>query len=200
MLILAVAFVSRLGLLIAIWDNGAAAVRPDSWSYMEPARNLLNTGAFWRGDPATGQPELLRTPGYPLFLLLCGLGQNYRYAFTRIAQVGLGVAVVFLTYLLGTGLVNPVVGLWAAALQSVSIGSILSSVWILSECLFSFLLALTLLLLVRHFQEADGPFRWRRRSPRQPRTFVPLGSCSFHWCSPCCSIARAHGRSRRSSP
>ncbi len=155
LLILASAFMFRLGLLIAVWGNNTAALGPDSWSYMEPARNLLNTGAFWRGGLATGQPELLRTPGYPLFLLLCGLGQNYSYGVTQFAQVGLGVATVFLTYLLGARLVNRAVGLWAAGLQSISIGSILASVWVMSDCLFSFLLALALLLLVRHFQEGS---------------------------------------------
>ncbi|MGI8987952.1 MAG: hypothetical protein ACR2I2_00015 [Bryobacteraceae bacterium] len=103
------------------------------------------------------QPEILRTPGYPLFLLLCGLGQHYRYGFIQIAQVGMGVAIVFFTYLLGARLLNPVAGLWAAGLQSVSIGSILSSVWILSECLYSFLFMLALLLLARSFHKGS---RW----------------------------------------
>ncbi|MDQ6665601.1 MAG: glycosyltransferase family 39 protein [Acidobacteriota bacterium] len=154
--ILVIAFASRLGLSIAVWGNPAAALGPDSWSYMEPARNLLTTGAFWRGGLATGQPELLRTPGYPLFLLLFGLGQNYSYGLIQIAQVGLGVAIVFLTYALGARLVNRTVGLWAAGLQSISIGSVLSSIWIMSDCLFSFLLALALLMLVRYFQEGSG--------------------------------------------
>jgi 4-amino-4-deoxy-L-arabinose transferase-like glycosyltransferase len=152
-IILGTALACRLAVLIAVWGNNSAVLGDDSWSYMEPAKNLLNSGAFWRGNETTGQAEIMRTPGYPIFLLLCGLGQNFNYGFAQIAQVGLGVLIVYLTYLLGARLVNPTAGLWAAALQSVSIGSMLTSVWILSECLFSFLIAVALLLLVRHFQE-----------------------------------------------
>ncbi len=170
-LVLAVALLTRLGLLVAVWGSDVAALGIDPWSYMEPSKNLLTMGEFWRSDfvpkqvaahqrpnyQATGQPETFRTPGYPVFLILCGLGQNYQYGFAQIVQVLLGVGTVLLTYLLGVRLASRPAGLWAAAFQAFSIGCILTSIWIGTECLFSFLLALILLLLVRHFQEGT---RW----------------------------------------
>ncbi len=50
-----------------LWHGGVdALIQPDTGSYLRPGRNLLLHGQFASG----GLPELVRTPGYPLFLAL----------------------------------------------------------------------------------------------------------------------------------
>src|SRR5579875_1496795 len=65
---LAAAAVVRIGLLAAsVWRSGPGVViGADTVSYLVPGRNLLLHGRFF----ADGVPDLVRTPGYPLFLAL----------------------------------------------------------------------------------------------------------------------------------
>jgi len=65
------AVVVRLMLLaVTLARNGIRPlINPDTTSYLEPGRNLLLHGRF----VADGVPDLLRTPGYPLFLAATSL-------------------------------------------------------------------------------------------------------------------------------
>ena len=67
-LILGMAVLVRAAFAIGTWlimrDPGVFYMT-DTGSYVVPARELLARGTF----TARGEPELLRTPGYPLFLL-----------------------------------------------------------------------------------------------------------------------------------
>lgn len=52
-------------LLVLVQAHPEALVSHDTPSYVEPARSLLESFSF----SADGRPEILRTPGYPLFLV-----------------------------------------------------------------------------------------------------------------------------------
>jgi len=82
----------RLALLTAVLlRSGAAALtRPDTQSYLLPGRNLLLHGAF----ATNGLPELLRTPGYPLFLALATLTGPIAASLIQILLSVLSVALV----------------------------------------------------------------------------------------------------------
>ena len=82
----------RLALLAAVLlRSGAAALtRPDTQSYLLPGRNLLLHGAF----ATNGLPELLRTPGYPLFLALATLAGPIAASLIQILLSVLSVALV----------------------------------------------------------------------------------------------------------
>jgi hypothetical protein len=62
---------------------------PDSFTYLEPARNLIRGLGFTN---ANGLIETLRTPGYPLLLAGFGLRIVPMIAFQHLLNVALAVA------------------------------------------------------------------------------------------------------------
>jgi 4-amino-4-deoxy-L-arabinose transferase-like glycosyltransferase len=106
---------------------------PDSASYLEPARALLEYGSY---ADAGGQPTAARPPGYPLFLA-CVLGlSSHSLLAVQLAQAllgGLAAAGVFLILRRTTGR-----SAWArgggllTALDPIAIGQ---SPWILREAM-----------------------------------------------------------------
>lgn len=148
MVILVVAAVLRLALLSAAWHNPGRLLAPDSRVYIQLSENLARGGVFERD----GQAELFRTPGYPLFLTLFhSFGEGW-WRVASVAQVAADVLLVYLTFLLGKMLVDERAGLWAAGFQAICLVAISYSVWILTDCLFSLLLTLALLLAIHHFK------------------------------------------------
>ena len=136
------AAVVRLALLAAtlLRSGIGALIQGDTISYLEPGRNLLLHGRF----VAEGVPDLLRTPGYPLFLALTSLAGLPAAA---VANVLLSVFSVILVWRLGrTVSDDPRVALGAAWIFAFEPISIVNSVVLLSETLF---LALFLLSLER---------------------------------------------------
>src|ERR1035437_345848 len=91
--ILLLALASRGWLLLTAWRS-PAALTPDSPSYLVAAASLSKSGTF-RTD---GHPEIFRTPGYPLFLVACGLTGSLGYGTAQIVQVLLDVLLVYVTY------------------------------------------------------------------------------------------------------
>jgi 4-amino-4-deoxy-L-arabinose transferase-like glycosyltransferase len=149
LLILALAFVSRGALLGVSWRSDSAALSPDSPSYIAPALSLATEGSFKTAQ----QPEIFRTPGYPAFLVASGFTGPLGYGIAQILQVLLDVLLIYLTFALGVRLVSPAAGLWAAGFQACSLVAMLSSVKILSDGLFAFLMTAAILLLVRYLEE-----------------------------------------------
>ncbi len=112
---------------------------PDSASYITSAHSLLSSAAF-NGD--AGQPEMVRTPGYPLFL-----ASFFAFSF------GLG-SVAFVQHLLLAGIVgavavaafrvsgNPIAGVGAGVVLALDLAGIVTANDILTETLSTaFLLA-----------------------------------------------------------
>ena len=149
LLILALALASRGALLATIWGTDSASLAPDSPTYLAPALSLATEGSFKTDQ----QPEILRSPGYPAFLVACGFTGPLGYGITQIVQVLLDVLLVYLTFVLGARLVSPAAGLWAAGFQACSLVATLSSVKVLSDGLFAFLITVAILLLLRYLEE-----------------------------------------------
>ena len=86
----------RLALMaLLIARNGTSALAlGDTNSYLEPGRNLLLHGRF----VADGVPDLLRTPGYSIFLAMTSLAGLPAAA---VANLILSVFSVFLVWRLG---------------------------------------------------------------------------------------------------
>jgi hypothetical protein len=136
------AAVLRLTLLAASLSRVGtrALIFPDTMSYLEPGRNLLLHGSFF----ADGVPDLVRTPGYPLFLAITSLAGLPAAA---VANVILSVFTVIIVWKLGQVVFGDsriaLVAAWIFALEPVSVAN---SVLLLSDTLF---LALYLLSLER---------------------------------------------------
>jgi 4-amino-4-deoxy-L-arabinose transferase-like glycosyltransferase len=118
------------------------------------AESLIASGSLREAD---GRPEINRTPGYPLFLVACGLSGPLGYGIAQIVQVLLDLFLVFLTYRFAAQLIGPMAALMAAALQALSVPAIVSSVLIMSDDLFALIITLTIATLVRYFREQQ----WR---------------------------------------
>jgi len=153
LLILVFAVAIRVLLLSVAWRQDHAALAPDSHGYLAPAQSLANEHEF----RYLGKPEIFRTPGYPLFLVLCGSTGSLGYTTAQAVQVALDALMVYLVYLLGARLFGYTAGLWAAMLHACSLVAMIGAVQILTDGLFSFLLTVAIVLLVEHVRR--GGFR-----------------------------------------
>jgi hypothetical protein len=109
---------------------------PDSGGYVELSRSLLESGEF----AINGIPELVRTPGYPLFLVASLLAGRFEAA-TIVLQICVSLVSVVLVFAIGKLLFErSTIALTAAALYAAEPQSILYCSKILTETLFTTLL------------------------------------------------------------
>jgi hypothetical protein len=139
--LIAAAIVRLALLVVALARCGTnALISADTPSYLDPGRNLLLHGRF----AANGAPDLLRTPGYPVFLALTSLAGLPAAA---LANVILSVLSVILVWKLGRSVFSDDrIALGAAWIFAFEPLSVANSVMLLSETLF---LALFLLSMER---------------------------------------------------
>lgn len=144
-IVLAVALALRLGWAISRpVDDAAIAQLPDQREYLEIARSVLRGEGFSFTDPRFGQRVYAyRTPGYPL--LLAATGANVRIA--RIVQAILDTSSVLAVYLLARRWLVPGASVFAAALVAFNPFLVYFSGLILTETLFTTMLAWGMLLI-----------------------------------------------------
>jgi len=137
---IAAAAAVRLALLVfALARGGSAALsRPDTHSYLDPGRNLLLHGAF----AVNGLPQILRTPGYPLFLALATLVGPIAASLAQILLSALSVLLV--GRLAFRVFANRRVARAAAWIFAFEPLSVLYSILLLPETLFLFLFLVSL--------------------------------------------------------
>jgi 4-amino-4-deoxy-L-arabinose transferase-like glycosyltransferase len=118
-------------------------VTPDSDDYFWPGYALASGLGF--------EPELRRTPLYPLFIALV-LGAGGNLATLAVVQHGLGVITAGLTFGLGRAafgsLAGRLAGLLAGLMAALSGPLIIYEHFLMSEALFTLVLTLALLVLV----------------------------------------------------
>jgi len=121
----------------------------DSSGYVQLAKELVETGHF-----ATGrEPEIKRTPGYPLFLT-AGVILGKIEVVTIFLQIIISCLTVFIIYKIASKLFNShTCGLLGALLYSLEPLSIVFSSIILTETLFTFLITGFLLFIIRYIQD-----------------------------------------------
>ncbi len=130
----------------AAWRDPDCMLEPDSPTYEDPARALLQHGRFARSPGQPDVPELYRTPGYPAFIAgvyaLCGPN---RIALC-LAQILTSLAPLAVVIAMARRLGAPGAGVWAALLLALEPMSLVASGLVLTETLFTALLALVLLV------------------------------------------------------
>jgi len=139
--LLAAAVLRLVLLMIAVFRGGTRALfDSDTFSYLEPGRNLLLHGRFF----ADGVPDLVRTPGYPLFLAITSLAG---FPAAAVANVLLSVFSIYLVWRIGrTAFDDNRIALCAAWLFAFEPLSVIYSVLLISDTLF---LAIFLLSMER---------------------------------------------------
>jgi 4-amino-4-deoxy-L-arabinose transferase-like glycosyltransferase len=156
-IILSAAALLRLALPLSAWlvtGDTESFTTSDTPTYLEPARNLLSQGAF----ASAGQPDIFRTPGYPLFLIP-GLVIGRVWAVTIGLQIILGCLSVLLVYKISrkifTGRRTPWVASLCYALEPLSV---IYSGKLMSETLFTALVLTALYCMLLYSK--SGRFRF----------------------------------------
>jgi len=129
--VIAAAAVRFTLLAVLIVRNGISAVKDlDTYSFLEPGRNLLLHGRF----VADGVPDLFRTPGYPIFLAITCLAGLPAAA---VANVILSVFSVILIWKLGRAVFDDNrIALGAAWIFAFEPIGVIYSILLMSEALF----------------------------------------------------------------
>jgi 4-amino-4-deoxy-L-arabinose transferase-like glycosyltransferase len=158
-------YVAVLGILFALYLGGwgytihiaqvqtAAGQTPvmpvnehDSTSYANLAQSLLS-GHF--AEPGQAY-EYFHTPGYPAFVAAIYAVTHSYFAVTFI-QILLVFATALLTYVLGTRILSPKVGMWASILFLLNPLTPVHAMYIVTDTLYTFLLILGFTLIVTKF-------------------------------------------------
>jgi antibiotic biosynthesis monooxygenase (ABM) superfamily enzyme len=139
-------------------------IRSDARDYMLYAHNLERFGVYSRADtwapgaPTPPEPDAVRPPGYPLFLLPF-LSSPPRLedvpAILRMQAI-LSTLTVLVVFVIGRLLLPTGFALAAAALSAASPHLVTMNIYVLSETLFGLLLALALYLVCRLAQHATA--------------------------------------------
>lgn len=153
----------RVAVLIYLTRNGPAALLGrDAHTYLEPARSLISSGSFTAAD---GQPVILRTPGYPLFLapFVAIFGQGAPTA-VALAQILLTVATAILAFQLVKVLAdgNGLAAVCAYMIVLVAPSVFMAGFYVETEIVFLALLTLAVLCIIKG---------WSAERP----TFILLG-------------------------
>lgn len=116
---------------------------PDSFTYLEPAKNILTGRGFVSGAPAA--IETFRTPGYPVLLALFGARTVPVIVMQHLLAIAL-VAAVFLFVERRTG--NTIAAFVASILLAIDTPTILVTNKLLTEGVFTVLLFVVFVLAV----------------------------------------------------
>jgi 4-amino-4-deoxy-L-arabinose transferase-like glycosyltransferase len=132
-------------------ETKAVASIGDSREYIALAHNLVSSHTFTRDTVPPFRPELFRTPGYPLLLVLPFAVFGPSLVWPLLLQLLLSLATVWLTRRLALELgLGPVTSAFAALLVGLSPNLAFLSSKLVSEALFIPMLLVCVLLLNRY--------------------------------------------------
>ncbi len=147
---------ARLLLALITLAEPDRALLTDSQGYVGLARRLVEQGAYY--VPPNSEPDLLRPPGYPLFLVGIWSVFGRHPFFVVLIQFAVSGLTAWLVLLLGRELNRPAAGVVGAWLYALSPNVILWSLMLMTEVLAAFLLVATILIAVR--LERKGTRGW----------------------------------------
>jgi 4-amino-4-deoxy-L-arabinose transferase-like glycosyltransferase len=151
LLIMAIGFLLRAGLLFFFWNESPDIV--DETHYNKIAMNLYYQNEF---SLEQGKPTAMRPPLYPAFLRAVYFLSGGRHLnAVRIVQIFISLLIIYLVFALGRKLFDTQAGLLAALLFAVYPSFLFFTHFILTEVLFTLLL----ILFVYFYLELLGPNR-----------------------------------------
>lgn len=130
-------------------------LRADAGEYFSYAWNLSNFGTYSStrpgNSPVAPAPDKIRTPGYPIFLLAVGKPELTDAYLRQVAYVQalLGVGSVLLAYLIAASFLGRGWALVPALLTATSPHVAMTSAYVLTESLFTFLMLASTLATTR---------------------------------------------------
>jgi 4-amino-4-deoxy-L-arabinose transferase-like glycosyltransferase len=120
--------------------DGLTQQNPDAKQYVTLARNIIDRGAYSRHPTGLGEPDMLRTPAYPLFLISTLAIRCISTAF--VTQAILVCGLIILTYRIASRIHGPLCGTISAILCGTDLLLTVSCFEAMSEVLFVFLTVL----------------------------------------------------------
>ena len=149
--ILTVALLLRVSLYFLSNNNTNA----DSKGYLQFAQNFFTMLSSSTLEHI--ELSLLRTPGYPFFLKIINIGPNLNHIFW--IQIALSILTIFLVYRLSIEIFeNTNAALVSAFLITIDLGSIAYPSLILTETLFTFILTISVYLLLLHCKKDSNTY------------------------------------------
>ena len=146
-LCISVALARALFFVITSASDPTCIFLPDSPSYLNAARALVTIGKFAVSPDQPDVPQIIRTPGYPLFLAAVLRFVGERYHFIIFLQIGLSVLTLWLTFQIARRLWRAAtIALSAAGALALDLASGLSSQEILTETIFTCVLTAAVLI------------------------------------------------------
>jgi 4-amino-4-deoxy-L-arabinose transferase-like glycosyltransferase len=132
---------------------------PDSLTYLNSARALRQIRRFAIDPVSPDQPQIMRTPGYPLFLAIILFIGGDRYAGVILIQILLHLGTIGLTYHLTRRICTRQLAILAAVLLALDLASSVSAHQVLTETLFTFGFVLTLTAGLACLSPSHAPAR-----------------------------------------
>lgn len=147
-----------LSVLVMIYYPNGVFESSDSVEYHQLALNLLQHGEFSRSLRAPYEPEIIRTPAYPL--MIAGLYGVFSVqpAIIVFVQIALSVATIFIGFRIATLLVHERAGLLTVLLLATDPVSAYYTQVLLTETVFTTAISLCLLLFLHALA---NPSRWQ---------------------------------------
>lgn len=124
---------------------------PDSTDYLKTAQMLAAQGVFAIDNEGVLKYELLRTPGYPIFLSLLHYVMKIPLEGVIFCQLLLTLLVAWITYKSASG-INLKTAFLSAAIVLYSLPITVSSLLILPDILYLFLLSLFMFVFIRYIE------------------------------------------------
>jgi len=150
LMIFVVALSLRVGFML-FYDDGRMLLNrlytADEYSYDEVVLNFLNG----KGLVTAGGLYARIGPVYPLFLSAVYSSFGRSFVAVRFVQIVVSALTCVIVYLIGRELYDKKTGLASACVSAVYYPFIQQPVYLLTEVVFSFLLALSILLFVRYY-------------------------------------------------
>jgi 4-amino-4-deoxy-L-arabinose transferase-like glycosyltransferase len=150
-LIVAISLALKLSMWRFVADTDPARFlhQPDSQSYLDSAHALWQMGRFAVSPDQPEQPSTFRTPGYPAYLaVLYGFSGQDDVTIVILSQVLLSLGTIILVFWLSKRLWNGTVAVMAASLLLFDLPSFTSSLVVMSETLFTFILTCAIVEMV----------------------------------------------------
>ena len=137
--------------LPALTEGNSCLLRIDSYSYIEPARALLQDGEYWIG-PGSGIPMTRRPPGCALILagIFALFGKNF--VLVSVLNCLVSAAVCYPAGLCGRLLGGRKAGYWAAGLFALNLTSLAQAPLILADSILGLCCAWALYFLLKSWK------------------------------------------------
>jgi 4-amino-4-deoxy-L-arabinose transferase-like glycosyltransferase len=150
--VLLIFLILRLLLVCVTVTNPQGGILSDSLAYLDLTKSILESGRY--ESQLYEDEDLLRPPIYPYFLATIQTLFGSKYAYVTFIQLVLSGLISLMIFYVGRLIGHERVGIVAAWLFALSPNIALWSLMIMTETLFSFFIAIAIMVWVKYLQSS----------------------------------------------